>query len=135
MKRKIFILLVSIIFSNAFGQNNLVQPEIKNHLESIDSSSYDRVLKKYKSLIEKYPEKKELFYNLGNLNYLNGDTESAIQNYKNSLSSLNPIHKANALYNMGNSMYSLGKLEERKLVLKMDLMTLRMIDFRFIKMI
>ena len=47
------------------------------------------------------PTKKLLFYNLGNLNFLNGDSESALQNYKNSLLDSKPDFKADALYNMG----------------------------------
>ena len=46
---------------------------------------FEQALKEYEALIKKYPDKKELYYNLGNLNYLSGDTEAALQNYKNSL--------------------------------------------------
>ena len=43
---------------------------------------YERVVKEYEKLIHKYPEKKELFYNLGNLNYISKDVESALKNYR-----------------------------------------------------
>ena len=58
---------------------------------------YEKALQEYEVLIKKYPDKKELFYNLGNLNYLNGDSESALQNYKNSLLDSEPDFKADAL--------------------------------------
>ena len=55
----------------SLGELNQVQPE--------GIPEYERVLKEYEKLIRKYPNKKELSYNLGNLNYLNGDSESALQ--------------------------------------------------------
>ena len=73
---------------------------------------YERVLKEYEKLIRKYPDKKELFFNLGNLNYLNGDSESAIQNYRKALSNEDPGKKAHTLYNMGNAYFDQGDLQE-----------------------
>ena len=68
---------------------NQVQPEV--------NPEYERVSKEYKELIRKYPDKKELFYNLGNLNYLSGDSKSALQNYRNALLNEDPEKKSHAL--------------------------------------
>jgi Ca-activated chloride channel family protein len=77
--------------------------------ENLSSNSdYENIVKQYETLIQKYPDKKELFYNLGNIKYLNGDSESAIQNYKKSLISSNSEIKADALYNLGNTYYQMG---------------------------
>ena len=85
---------------------------------------YEKALQEYEVLIKKYPDKKELFYNLGNLNYLSGDSESALQNYKNSLIDSQPDIKADALYNMGNTFYQMGDLQNSvdffKEALKLD---------------
>jgi len=85
---------------------------------------YEKAVQEYKALIKKYPDKKELFYNLGNLNYLSGDSESALQNYKNSLIDSQPDIKADALYNMGNTFYQMGDLQNSvdffKEALKLD---------------
>jgi tetratricopeptide (TPR) repeat protein len=85
---------------------------------------YEKALQEYEALIKKYPDKKELFYNLGNLNYLSGDSESALQNYKNSLIDSQPDIKADALYNMGNTFYQMGDLQNSvdffKEALKLD---------------
>ncbi|SVE37712.1 uncharacterized protein METZ01_LOCUS490566, partial [marine metagenome] len=59
-----------------------VQPKV--------NSEYESVLNEYENLIRKYPDKKELFYNLGNLNYIGGDSESALQNYRNALLNEDP---------------------------------------------
>ena len=77
----------------------------------IPNSEYEKALIDYEELIDKYPDKKELYFNLGNLNYLSGDSESALQNYKNSLINADPTTKADALYNMGNTYYQMGDLQ------------------------
>ena len=68
------------------------------------NTEHEKTLQAYKKLIKKYPDKKELYYNMGNLNYLRGDTESALKNYRNSLIDADPKSKANTLYNMGNTI-------------------------------
>ena len=77
----------------------------KNQVQLELNSEYERVLQEYEKLINKYPEKDELLYNLGNLNYLSGDPESALRNYQNSLTIEDPIKRAFSLYNMGNIYY------------------------------
>ena len=79
--------------------------------EFIPNPEYEKALIDYEQLINKYPDKKELYFNLGNLNYLSGDSESALQNYKNSLINSDPNTKADALYNMGNTYYQMGDLQ------------------------
>ena len=86
------------------ASNNQDQPKF--------SPEYEQVLKEYEKLIQKYPDKKELFYNMGNLNYLGGDSESALKNYSNALSIEDPEKKAHALYNMGNVYYNQGELQK-----------------------
>ena len=71
------------------------------------NAEYEKALKEYEVLIKKYPDKKELYYNLGNLNYLSGDAESALKNYRHSLIDSDPQTKAHTLYNMGNTLYQL----------------------------
>ena len=79
--------------------------------EFIPNPEYEKAIIDYEKLINKYPDKKELYYNLGNLNYLSGDSESALQNYKNSLLHSDPNTKADVLYNMGNTFYQMGDLQ------------------------
>ena len=80
--------------------------------EPIINTEHEKTLQEYEKLIKKYPDKKELYYNLGNLNYLSGDRESALQNYRNSLIDTDPKSKANTLYNMGNTLYQMGDLQK-----------------------
>ena len=76
------------------------------------NAEYVKALQKYEALIKEYPGEKKLYYNIGNLNYLNGDTESALKNYQNSLIDSDPNLKAHTLYNMGNTLYQMGDLQK-----------------------
>ena len=97
--------MISIISVTLFSQQEKPIPTLPNHNllpgvqeeESENNSEYEKTIQKYEELIKKYPEKKELYYNLGNLNYLGGDTESALQNYRNSLIDADLNSKANTL--------------------------------------
>ena len=60
-------------------------------------------INQYNNLIEKYPDKKKLNYNLGNLYYSLEDYENAAIEYNKALSgSVLDTLSANALYNLGN---------------------------------
>ena len=76
------------------------------------NAKYVKALQEYEALIKEYPDEKKLYYNIGNLNYLNGDTESALKNYQNSLIDSDPNLKAHTLYNMGNTLYQMGDLQK-----------------------
>ena len=105
--------MIGIISVTLFSQQEKPIPTLPNQNllpgvqeeESENNSEYEITLQEYEELIKKYPEKKELYYNLGNLNYLSGDTESALQNYRNSLINGDSKLKANTLYNIGNTLY------------------------------
>ena len=81
---------------------------VKHEIET----DFDNAIKEYEKLIKKYPEKKDLLYNLGNLNYRNGDLESAKENYRNSIMDVYPQKEAYALYNMGNIYYDQGEYQK-----------------------
>lgn len=69
-------------------------------------------IEQYEKLIEQYPGNSDLRYNLGNLKYLAGDHEGAIDEYRQNLSTLDEQKKSHALYNIGNSLFSQGKYQE-----------------------
>ena len=78
--------------------------------------SYDpeitEAIEHYQQLIKKYPDKKELNFNLGNLHFTLGDMEKATAEYQQAFMSDNPEVRANALYNLGNVNFQEGKLQE-----------------------
>ena len=112
----ILVLLTAILYPQKQTSIQPLSPkqslaELNQDQQKI-SPKYESALKEYEKLIQKYPDNKELFYNLGNLNYRGGDLESALQHYRNSLSNEDPEKKAHSLYNMGNVYYNQGELQK-----------------------
>ena len=113
------IILISTIAQLHTQQKTSIKPlpsarsraELKQD-QPVVNPEYERVVKEYEKLIRKYPEKKELFYNLGNLNYINRDLESALKNYRKAVLNDDPKKKAHALYNMGNLYNDQGDLQK-----------------------
>lgn len=105
-----FIYTIELAYSNQ--KNTEENLNYKTNEQLLYNLDYENIVKQYKNLIEKYPDKKELFFNLGNINYLNGDSQSAIQNYKNSLIDSDPEVKADALYNIGNTFFQMGDYQK-----------------------
>ena len=126
------VLMIGVLPDSLFSQHEKAirplpnQNQLQNQVgkDIKPNPEYEKALQEYKALINKYPDKKELFYNLGNLNYLGGDSESALQNYKNSLMDSDPDTKADALYNLGNTFYQMGEFQNSvdffKEALKLD---------------
>ena len=103
----ILIFCINIIFlQNVNASNNMKSDDFENSSELLEA------INAYEKLIQKYPNKKELHYNLGNINYLYGDFESSIENYTNALGGQNNKEKAYALYNLGNIFYEKEAFEE-----------------------
>ncbi len=115
----IFCIIGAIPVTSFSQQEKLIRPlppqksltDLKSKEPEINTG-YEKLLQEYGELVNKYPDKKELYYNLGNLNYLSGDTESALQNYRNSLIDADPKSRANTLYNIGNTYYQMGDLQK-----------------------
>jgi len=96
MKTTLFLLLSFII---AQDSNSI-------SIEAIEA------IQDYENLIYKFPDMKGLNYNLANIHSQTGDVESAMRQYKQTLSSDNSELRAHALYNMGNLEFKNGNIEE-----------------------
>ena len=84
MHNTIFTLLV-FTYCNLFAQESQSLNKIKQIKEDVSEVKINKIIKEYKDLINKYPDKKELQYNLGNINFLNGQLDSAIYNYNHAI--------------------------------------------------
>ena len=96
----------------------------KNDKSDVDN---DQIIKEYKKLIDKYPDKKGLHYNLGNINYVTGELEDAIENYNSAIETKDKKQKAYALYNLGNAHFEKGDIEKVFITIRMHLSTCLMI--------
>ena len=106
--------MIKLFFFIIFGI--LFSQQIPNSNTNTKSSNKDPYLQetidKYEELIKKYPNKSGIHYNLGNLKYLSGDHEGAIEAFRKDLSNNDNQLKSDALYNIGNTLYELGKYQE-----------------------
>tara|TARA_A100000164_G_C21933087_1_gene786642 strand:+ start:2377 stop:3183 length:807 start_codon:yes stop_codon:yes gene_type:complete len=98
-------------FTQIPSGQNIQTPQIGNTSPQIDPKLQNAIAE-YEELIKKHPKKSGLQYNLGNLKYLAGDYEGALNAFRNDLDSEDNNLKSDAIYNMGNSMYSQGKFQE-----------------------
>ena len=69
---------------------------------------------KYEQLIADYPDEPLLHYNFGNLAYGNGDYAKALIEYKTALNSGNRLAQSRVYYNLGNSLYRAGQLDQAR---------------------
>ena len=111
MHNTIFTLLV-FTYCNLFAQESQSLNKIKQIKEDVSEVKRNKIIKEYKDLINKYPDKKELQYNLGNINFLNGQLDSAIYNYNHAIENKDENRKAHALYNLGNAHFEKGDIEK-----------------------
>ena len=83
------------------GISHYHEGEFKKSVESFSSAGIDR------------PEDSRITYNLGNAHYRKGKFQEALQSYNQSaLDQKNPDIQKNSIYNTGNSLVKLEKLEE-----------------------
>ena len=106
MIKLLFFIIFGILFSQQIPNSN-------TNTKSSDKDPYlQETIDKYEELIKKYPNKSGIHYNLGNLKYLSGDHEGAIEAFRKDLSNNDYQLKSDALYNIGNTLYELGKYQE-----------------------
>lgn len=78
------------------------------------AGDFQGALDRYKALAREHPELPELSINAGNALHRLGDFERAIPNYDASLSAQDRTVRAVALYDKGNTLFRMGKLDEAR---------------------
>ena len=79
--------------------------------EFYDQGKYDEALAAYDEALKNDDKNPSLHYNRGNVFYRQQEYPMAVQSFMNALRGDLAL-KARAYYNMGNSLYRLGRLEE-----------------------
>ncbi len=90
------------------GQTSNEKPEISK----TEPTELEKTIREYERLKQKYPEKKDLNFNLGNLQYYNEDFSSAAEEFSKSVHSEDDNLKSQAHYNLGNTLYQTGEYEK-----------------------
>ncbi|MFQ6617141.1 MAG: tetratricopeptide repeat protein [Fidelibacterota bacterium] len=78
----------------------------------IEQKRYDDALKYYQNILKKRKNLPEARFNLGNIYYKKEDFEKALSSFEESLTFKNPGRKSGVFYNIGNTLFKMGKLEE-----------------------
>ena len=108
------LLMIAILFSPpnpAFSET--LQGTIQEGISHYKKQEFGQAEEKFLQANEKQPENPELIYNLANSHYKNGNYQQALQAYGQAASRASDESlKQKSVYNTGNSLFNLGKLEE-----------------------
>lgn len=106
-------LILLILFNGILLAQSPIDPgQLNPQPQMPPDPELEKSILEYERLLKKYPEKKDLNYNMGNLQYILGDMENAVSEYQKSLEMENDLIKSHAYYNMGNAYAQQGDLEE-----------------------
>ncbi len=123
MRSAIFLLAV-LFFAGSQAWAESLYSLGKKGREAFEKEDYPRALDAYTKAQLESPEKPEISYNLGNVQYKNGDFDAAIAHYKSVLTSADRKLKQKARFNMGNAYFRKGDydkaISEYEEVLKLD---------------
>lgn len=73
---------------------------------------YDKALELYREALEEDPDSPAIRFNLGDAQFKKEEMEDAADSFSQALQSKDPGIKSRAQYNLGNSLYRQGKLQE-----------------------
>ncbi len=79
---------------------------------NFSEEDYDRALELYREALEESPDSPAIRFNLGDAHFKKEEMEDATDSFSRALRSEDPEIKSRAQYNLGNSLYRQGKLQE-----------------------
>ncbi|MDE2925793.1 MAG: tetratricopeptide repeat protein [Acidobacteriota bacterium] len=74
--------------------------------------AYDKALELYREALEENPDSPAIRFNLGDAQFKKEEMEDAADSFSRALQTEDPGIKSRAQYNLGNSLYRQGKLQE-----------------------
>ncbi|MCF6248978.1 MAG: VWA domain-containing protein [Desulfobacula sp.] len=111
----IFVLAVLVgtsVFNSNIARAKMVSSSVKEGILAFDAQEYEKAKKYFIDAQLENPENETLYYNIGSAAYMNKDFEQAEKNFMQASETKNLELKHNALYNLANTRYRLGKMEE-----------------------
>ena len=79
---------------------------------NFSEGDYDKALELYREALEESPDSPTIRFNLGDAHFKKEELEDATDSFSHALQSEDPGIKSRAQYNLGNSLYRQGKLQE-----------------------
>ena len=92
---------------------------IQQGLKQYEKGQYQEAEQNFRQALSIRPDDHRIDYNLGSSQYKQGKYLEALQDYtQTAKQNTNPQIKINSLYNSGNALFKLGKLEEAEAIYK-----------------
>ncbi|MEC7785907.1 MAG: tetratricopeptide repeat protein [Nitrospinota bacterium] len=108
-----------VLFEEFYVYADQTDSHIQEGLNQYEKGLYQEAEKSFAQASSNRPDDHRLDYNLGSSQYKQGKYLEALQDYTQAVQQKsNPQIKINSLYNSGNALFKLGKLEEAEAVYK-----------------
>ena len=108
-----------VLFTDFYVYADQTDSHIQEGLNQYEKGLYQEAEKSFAQARSNRPDDHRLDYNLGSSQYKQGKYLEALQDYTQAIQQKsNPQIKINSLYNSGNALFKLGKLEEAEAVYK-----------------
>lgn len=116
-KKKSFLISVLVFISLLFvGDRNAmaqsVFSSVKQGIEAYENKKYEQAKKHFIDAQLEAPDEAKLYYNIGTAAYMNKDYEQARKNFEQASRSEDNELRKNARFNLANTDYRLGHLDE-----------------------
>ena len=110
----LILFLIALILSlPSIGFSESVNSKVQQGVSHYYEGKFKESVENFSSAWVDRPEDSRIAYNLGNAHYKEGKFEEALQSYNQSaLDEKNPSILKNSIYNTGNALVKLEKLEE-----------------------
>ena len=106
-----FLILILSLPSTGFSES--VNSKVRQGISHYHEGEFKESVENFSSAGVDRPKDSRISYNLGNAHYKEGKFQEALQSYNQSaLDEKNPDIQKNSLYNTGNTLVKLEKLEE-----------------------
>jgi tetratricopeptide (TPR) repeat protein len=112
MNYKITFFILLVFAFSQFANAQMGRRKIVEGNEMYDEERYDEAMNKYRDAQVHDPESPIIKFNMGAANYKKNKYEEALKELESCLTTDDAMAQSQAYYNMGNSLYRLGKLPE-----------------------
>jgi Ca-activated chloride channel family protein len=96
----------------SIAQAKTVSSSVKEGITAFEEKNYELAKKHFIDAQLENPENRKLYYNIGTAAYMNKEYEQAKTNFKHALESDDKNLRHNARYNLANTQYRQGNLED-----------------------
>lgn len=105
------VFLISV-WSDGQAYAKMVSSSVKEGIQAYDEQVYEKAKKHFIDAQLKDPENAALYYDIGAAAYKNKEYEQAVENFLQAAKTEDKTLRNNALYNLANAYYRMGRMDE-----------------------